>query len=96
MDFSRIRIVPILLLILLVFLQVRLWFQPQGVVEMFRLKKQLGTEQALNEKLKQRNGQLREEVSHLQQGGDAMESKARQELGMIRKDEIFYHENIAE
>ena len=63
---------------------------------MFRLKKQLMTEQAVNDRLKQRNGGLREEVSHLQQGGEAIESRARAELGMIRKDEIFYHENIAE
>ena len=90
------RVVLMLLLLLLIFLQYRLWFEPQGVIGLFRLKKQLTAEQTINERLKQRNMQLRVEVAHLQEGGDAMEAKAREELGMIRKDEIFYHENITE
>src|SRR5689334_22998147 len=94
-DSGRGRILTGLLLVLLVFLQYRLWFEPQGVVRMFRLKRELTKAEALNESLRQRNAGLREEVSQLQQGGDAMESRAREDLGMIRKGETFYHENTA-
>ena len=95
MTVGRGRILTGLLLLLLVFLQYRLWFEPQGVVRLFHLKRALVKMLAMNEQAKQRNMDLREEVSHLQQGGMAMEARAREELGMIQKGEIFYHENTA-
>lgn len=95
-DSGRGRILTGLLLLLLVFLQFRLWLEPQGVVRMFRLKRELMKAEAVNTSMRQRNAALREEVSQLKQGGDAMESRAREDLGMIQKGETFYHENIAQ
>jgi cell division protein FtsB len=89
-EFRRFRILPIILLILLVFLQYRLWFQSGGIFDMLRLKKQLVSETKQNDALKQRNQKLLTEVSHLQKNQDAVEMRARQELGMIKKDETFY------
>ncbi len=89
-QFRRIKVIPIILLILLVFLQYRLWFQSGGIFDMLHLKKQLVSETKKNDVLKQRNQKLLVEVEHLQKNQDAVEMRARQELGMIKKDETFY------
>lgn len=90
MRFPRLNIVPILLLVSLLFLQYRLWFQSGGIADMIHLKKRLAAEQSVNETLKQRNEELYLQVQGLRKNQDAMESRARQELGMIKKGETFY------
>ena len=90
MKFFLINLLPVVLLILLVFLQYRLWFQPGGVIEMIHLKKQLAAEQLQNEKLKKRNQQVLLQVQQLHKNQEAVEMRARQELGMIKQGETFY------
>ena len=84
------RILPIILLILLIVLQYRLWFQSDGVFDMLRLKKQLSLQDQENGQLKKRNQLLVQQVQKLQNNNDAIESRARHELGMIKKNETFY------
>ncbi|MEO8401071.1 MAG: cell division protein FtsB [Gammaproteobacteria bacterium] len=90
MKVRQFNLFPVLLLALLVFLQYRLWFESGGIIEMLKLKKQLAVEQQHNEKIKKRNQLLLLQVQHLQKNQDAVESRARQELGMIKKGETFY------
>lgn len=90
MKFPRLNLLPFLLLGILGFLQYRLWLEPGGIIEMVQLKKQLAIEQLQNEKLKKRNQLVMMQVQHLQKNQDAVEMRARQELGMIKKDETFY------
>lgn len=90
MKTSRLRLLPILLTILLVFLQYCLWFESGGIIDMMRMKKKLAIETQQNEQLKKRNSALLEQVQHLQKNNDAIESRARSELGMIKKGETFY------
>ena len=90
MEFRRFNLLPIILIIVLVFLQYRLWFESGGIFDMLRLKKQLNVEQSQNEKLKKRNQALLLQVQHLQQNQDEIELRARQELGMVKKGETFY------
>ena len=90
MRFLRFNPLFIGLLGLLIVLQYRLWFQPGGVLDMYRLKKQLTIEQVQNEKFKKRNQLVLLQVQHLQKNQDAVEMRARQELGMIKKGETFY------
>lgn len=90
MKFPRFNPMPILLLGILIFLQYRLWFEPGGIFEMMELKKQLAKEQLQNENLKKRNQLVLLQVQHLQDNQDAVELRARQELGMIKKGETFY------
>ncbi len=90
MKFPQFNLLPIILLGMLVFLQYRLWFQPGGVIEMVQLKKQLAVEQVKNEQLKKRNQLVLLQVQHLQKNQDAVELRARQELGMVKKGETFY------
>lgn len=90
MDFRRFNLLPIVLLVLLLFLQYRLWFEAGGVFDLFHLKKQLVLEQQFNEKLKKRNQAVLIQVQHLQENQEAIEARARQELGMIKQGETFY------
>lgn len=83
-------LLPLILLILLVFLQYRLWFESGGILDLFRLKKQLAAEQVQNEIIKKRNQHLLLQIENLQKNQDAVEMRARQDLGMIKKDETFY------
>lgn len=86
----QLRILPIIFILLLLFLQYRLWFDSDGILQMHNLKKQLSLQLQENAKLKQRNEEILREVRALQTNQGAIESHARQELGMIKKDETFY------
>jgi len=90
MKLPRFNLLPVILLGTLLFLQYRLWFEPGGIIEMLQLKKQLAAEQLANEKFKKRNQLVLLQVQHLQKNQDAVELRARQELGMIKKGETFY------
>ncbi|HVE44258.1 MAG TPA: septum formation initiator family protein [Gammaproteobacteria bacterium] len=74
----------------LVFLQYRLWVEPGGVLNMMQLKKDIASLEKDNEKLKKRNETLLFQVKGLRNSKDSVESRARNELGMIKKDETFY------
>lgn len=90
MPLRRMNIFPILLVLLLIFLQYRLWFDDDGVLNMLQLKKQLANAEQVNMALKTRNDDLLKQIQQLQDNQDAIESRARQELGMIKKGEVFY------
>jgi cell division protein FtsB len=76
--------------IILIFFQYRLWQQPNGLYDLFLLKKNLKAQQAENMRLKQRNDELLFQIKRLRHSKDAVEARARNELGMIKKDETFY------
>jgi cell division protein FtsB len=90
MSLSQFKLLPFLLVILFLFLQYRLWFKAGGVLDMLHLKKHLAQEIQTNVQLKKRNDTLKNQVVYLQNNEKAIESRARQELGMIKKDETFY------
>ena len=90
MRFQPFKVLPLLLGLLLVFLQYHLWFESDGIVDMLRFKKQLALQTQENEKLKQRNEKLIKQVQYLQASNEAVESRARGELGMVKKGETFY------
>ena len=90
MQLGRFKLLPIGCGILLIFLQYRLWVEPSGLRDMMRLKKEVEQHTLENDKLKKRNEQLVSQVKHLRSGPNAMESRARQDLGMIKKGETFY------
>jgi cell division protein FtsB len=75
---------------LIVVLQYPLWFGKGGWLRVRELDRQLASQQAVNAGLKARNETLDAEVRDLKQGLDAIEERARLELGMIRKDEVFF------
>lgn len=90
MSGMRVNLIMGVLVLLLIFLQYRLWFQPGGIHEMMTIRQRLAEQAVVNDKLKKRNEELLLQVKRLQNSHDAVESRARNELGMIKKDETFY------
>jgi cell division protein FtsB len=90
MTIGQFKLLPILLVIFFLFLQYRLWLEPGGILDMLYLKKHLAQESQENVQLKKRNEALKHQVLYLQKNQNAIESRARQELGMIKKGETFY------
>lgn len=78
------------LVLVLTILQWRLWAGDGGVGELRQLERQLAEQQAENDSLRLRNQLLESEVLDLKNGLEAVEERARADLGMIRDDETFY------
>ncbi len=74
---------------LLLLLQYPLWLGKGGWLKVWDVDRQLLEQKEGNRKLELRNAGLDAEVRDLKQGYDAIEERARFELGMIRQDEIF-------
>ncbi len=77
--------------VLLLLLQYKLWFGDASVGDVLNLRETIKEQQAKNEAVKQRNAVLAAEVEDLKTGLEAIEERARSELGMIKKDETFIH-----
>ena len=75
---------------LLLALQYPLWIGKGSWMRVRELDRQLVAQREANVRLKARNDALDAEVRDLKQGHEALEERARLELGMIRKDETFY------
>ena len=84
------KILIISLILLLVWLQYRLWVGDGSLAEVWRLHQAVEEQRAQNEGLRERNMALDAEVLDLKQGLDSIEERAREELGMVRKGETFY------
>jgi cell division protein FtsB len=73
-----------------ILLQYRVWLSPDGLREVTRLNQAVALQRAENEQLADRNRQLAAEVRDLKTGMDALEERARSDLGMIAHNETFY------
>ena len=80
----------VLLVILLVYLQYSLWIGDGSLQDVWRLHKDVEQQRQENAVLRERNEALEAEVLDLQQGLEAIEEHAREDLGMIKKGETFY------
>jgi cell division protein FtsB len=78
------------LLVVVVLLQYRIWLSEDGVRELRRLETAVATQRAENDQLGERNRQLAAEVRDLKNGMQALEERARSDLGMIASNETFY------
>jgi len=83
------RWLSIALIALLVLLQYPLWLGKGGWLRVWDVDQNLLQQKESNRKLEVRNAGLDAEVRDLKQGYDAIEERARFELGMIRQDEVF-------
>ncbi|MBI2318836.1 MAG: cell division protein FtsB [Betaproteobacteria bacterium] len=75
---------------LLLALQYPLWLGKGGWLRVWDLDRQVEAQKDANAKLQARNGALDAEVRDLKQGFDAVEERARYELGMVKQDEVFF------
>ena len=79
------------LVLLLLLLQYRLWVGEGSLAEVWRLQQAIDAQQLENRELGERNEALHAEIRDLKSGSEAIEERARNDLGMIKKDETFYH-----
>ena len=84
------KVLLALLVLLLLLLQYRLWMAEDGVRQMWQLRATVAEQRAENAELRRRNEALEAEVEDLRQGQDALEERARSDLGMIREGEVFF------
>ncbi len=84
------RIMLVVLSAVLLVLMARYWLGDDGVREVWRLEQAVAEQQRQNEQLRRRNAELEAEVADLKEGSDAIEERARAELGMTRDNETFY------
>lgn len=83
---------PVIILALLVLLlQYPLWIGKGGWLRAWEVERQLAVQHELNQQLEQRNAALDAEVRDLKSGNEAIEERARFELGLTRPGEIFVH-----
>ena len=78
------------LAVVLVLLQYRIWVSDNGVRQVEHLRQAVAAQQAEDTQLAERNRQLAAEVRDLKTGMDALEERARSDLGMIARNETFY------
>ena len=79
-----------ILLVVLIALQVKMWFGEGGYRDVKRLAVRVEEQARENEALALRNRELQAEVEDLRQGLHAVEERARSELGMVKENEEFY------
>jgi len=80
----------IILLLLLGGLQYRLWWGEGGRLELHRLQQQAADYARENALLRERNAELARQVMDLKSGQTVLEQRAREELGLTGKDELYY------
>ncbi|MGP1956787.1 MAG: cell division protein FtsB [Arsenophonus sp. NC-PE1-MAG3] len=84
------RKLVLILLTVFFWLQYSLWFGKNGIHDYFRIKSEVSALERLNMTFKVRNERLFSEIDDLNDGLEAIEERARAELGMIRPGESFY------
>jgi cell division protein FtsB len=84
------RLFAAALLLAALALQYRLWLSDDGVREVHRLQDAVASQKQQNAELQERNEQLAAEVKDLKEGLDAVEERARSDLGMVGANETFY------
>ncbi|CAK0772610.1 Cell division protein FtsB [Gammaproteobacteria bacterium] len=79
-----------LLILVIIGLQYRLWHGIGSLEEVAALRQAIKDQSGENKKLLERNQSMEAEVRDLKSGMDAVEERARMELGMIKKNESFF------
>jgi len=84
------RVVTYILLALLLLLQYPLWMGKGSWLKVWDMGRQVEAQKKINEQSQKRNTSLDAEVSDLKRGTEAVEERARSELGMVKQGEIFF------
>jgi cell division protein FtsB len=87
----RLPLTPVLLAVLIALMQYPLWLGKGSWLRVWDLDRQLQAQKDVNRKLQVRNSAIEADVRDLKQGLEAIEERARYELGMVKPDEVFFH-----
>ena len=82
--------IPIVLIVLLGLLQYRLWFGKNSIPDYLNREQEVKAQIQQNANLAQRNALLKADINDLKVGLEAIEERARNELGLIKRGETFY------
>lgn len=80
----------VVLIIVLGLLQYKLWFSAAGIAQTIHLKSDIDQQLTVNHQLELRNAQLATHIHNLRTNKTAVESLAREELGMVKDNETYY------
>ena len=84
------RLLTLILVALIALLQYSLWLGKGSWLRVWEVDQQVNKQKQVNQALQARNASLDAEVRDLKQGSDAIEERARNELGMVKRDEVFF------
>lgn len=84
------KTIAVVLLGLLIWLQYKIWLLDGGIPEIVQLEQEVEQVQVEVKQLRERNQSLDAEVKDLKKGLDAIEERARSEMGMIQEGETYY------
>ncbi|MBI5007082.1 MAG: cell division protein FtsB [Nitrosomonadales bacterium] len=84
------RVVTYILIALLLLLQYPLWLGKGSWLKVWDMGKQVEAQKQINEQNQKRNASLDAEVRDLKRGTDAIEERARSQLGMVKQGEVFF------
>jgi len=84
------RPVTLILLALILLLQYPLWLGKGSWLKVWDIDRQVDAQKKINQQTEIRNAALNAEVLDLKKGTDAIEERARSELGMVKRDEVFF------
>ncbi|MGQ0523653.1 MAG: cell division protein FtsB [Betaproteobacteria bacterium] len=84
------RLLTLVLAAMIALIQYPLWLGKGSWLRVWEVDQQIKAQRAINQRLQARNSALDAEVRDLKQGLEAIEERARSELGMVKHDEIFF------
>lgn len=84
------RWISLIFVVLILLLQYPLWLGKGGWLKVWDLDRQVEAQKQLNQQTQARNAVLDADVRDLKQGTEAVEERARSELGMVKRDEVFF------
>ena len=84
------RWISLILTALILLLQYPLWLGKGGWLKVWDIDQQVEAQKKINQQTQARNAVLDAEVRDLKQGTEAIEERARSELGMVKPDEVFF------
>jgi cell division protein FtsB len=84
------RWIILLLAMIFLFMQIKIWISKDGYQQMNNLQENVKTQNKNNAQLRIRNEKLKAEIEDLKVGIEAIEERARTDLGLIGKDEVMY------
>lgn len=90
MQNSPMKALICVLLLMFAYLQYRLWFGEGSAANLHRLQQEIHQQTQDNAQLRDSNALLSAQVGALREGGEAIEERARADLGMIKKGETFF------
>jgi cell division protein FtsB len=85
-----VKIIIAIMIVLFFILQYELWYAHGGILDVSRLKHKIREKTSINEDVNAKSRVLQEEIEYLKQSQAAVEGRAREEFGMVKKDETFY------